>query len=123
MRILSGAIVLVLALSTQTTAQQTLDPSSFLTGVKPGNLQFKPINTGTAIKPLGLNSAFPAQRQQSAFGLGKVFPKISLGSWPPKLAQSPLLPQTSNVFQPSPPKGFNPFANAKKFITSPGTAK
>jgi hypothetical protein len=38
----------------------------------------------------------------TTFNTSKVFPRISLGSWPPKLPQVSVLPQSKNPFQPKP---------------------
>jgi hypothetical protein len=86
----------------------------FLTGANRQNLTFTKIDTSRALKAPTMSSAFrPPPQPKAPAGLGTVFPKISLGSWPPKLPSVGIL-QGKNPFQPNPPPGTTPFNRPKK---------
>lgn len=87
--------------------------ATFLTGANHQNLTSTKIDTSRALRPSNVNGAFRTPAQPKAFGLGNIFPKISLGSWPPKLPQVSIL-QGKNPFQPNPIRGVNPFNPPKK---------
>lgn len=83
-------------------------------GTDPRSIQFKPIDTSKALKLGNTANAFHAAPQAKGFGMSHFFPKLSFGSWPPRIARAGVLDPKQNVFQPKPPKGFNPFDAAKK---------
>lgn len=89
--------------------QQNSQASSFWTGVNPRAINFQKIDTSKALAPVNTSSVFRAPRAPSTFQLSNVFPKISLGSWPPKTANAPILKPYSTPFQPNPLPGVNPF--------------
>jgi hypothetical protein len=70
---------------------------------------FVPIDTATAMKNLNVNSAFRTPAQPKPFSLASVFPKVSMPSWPPKIANTPVLSQKNNPYQPNPILGTSPF--------------
>jgi|SRR4051794_2170165 hypothetical protein len=65
---------------------------------------------GQAVRPV-------SSKVNNPFNLSSVFPKISFPSFPPKTAQVSVLPQSQNMFQPSPPKGaVSLFGSANKRV-------
>jgi hypothetical protein len=79
-------------------------------GGAPRNITFTPIDTSKAVGPSSnLSKAFKMPSATSAtnkpFNLTNMMPSISLPSWPPKTPQVSVLPQTQNIYQPTPPKG------------------
>ena len=118
MRRLGGALLVLVSASllwAEARAQQLTQPSatSFFTGVNPHDMTFSKVDTSRALRPPSVNGAFHPPTQQRAFPLGNVFPKISLGSWPPRLPNVSFL-QGKNPFQPNPLRGVNPFNPPKK---------
>jgi hypothetical protein len=82
--------------------------SSFLTGVNPMQINPVKVDPQKALRTPNLTTAFPPARQQKPIGLGNVFPKISLGSWPPTLPNMSMFP-SRNQFQPGPTLGVKSF--------------
>ena len=81
----------------------TQTPSSFSMGANPRQINFTRVDTSKALQPTAsLSKAFTKPGQQTPPGLGSMFPKISLGSWPPKLPNVSILP--SNPFSQVTPK-------------------
>ena len=79
----------------------------FGTGFTPTTRTLTPINPGAAMTPSGgfKNAA------QKPFGVSKVFPKISLGKWPPGGSTGTALPQSPYQSKST---GWNPFSPQKK---------
>jgi hypothetical protein len=116
-RIAVSALILVSAgfFWAQAQAQTTLTPgraSTILTGANHLDITSTKIDTSRALRPPNASQAFATMRQPKSPALGNVFPKISLGSWPPKLPNVSIL-QGTNPFQPNPIRGVNPFAPKK----------
>ena len=86
---------------------QTAQPN-FWAGTRARDVKFVPIDTTKALQPRNVQAFHPVQ-QQRAFHLSNIFPKFTMPSWPPRTANVTVLDQKQNVFQPNPPKGFNPF--------------
>lgn len=120
MRKLGAVLMLVASFGvclSATGQQPTNQPpaNSFFTGVNPRNIQSKNlVQPGKALKNYNVTSALRPQPKPSVFNVGRVFPKISLASWPPTVPTVGILNQKSNPFQPNPPKGINPFDPPKK---------
>jgi hypothetical protein len=122
-----GTCLVVLALVLPGRAQQKANITpSYVSSLGGRNLQFQPItpqpgiNTGLGqrliFKPVDTKAALRnidakqivRQPQQPASTLGdlkRFFRAFTLPSWPPKVADTPVLPQDKNVFQPKAPKG------------------
>ena len=101
-----SAIFLLGEIQAQTTGA-TGNLPNFSTGFTPGTRTLRPINPSNAMSPTG---GFKNAAQQP-FGLGKVFPKISLGKWPPTLPTGSFL--SKSPYQ-SKSTGYNPFAPKAK---------
>src|SRR5262245_26916429 len=74
----------------------------------PRNLTYTPIDTSKALNTqVSASRALKLPSQSNVankpFNIGNVFPKISLGNWPPKTPQVSVLPQSQNIFQPNTP--------------------
>ena len=104
-----GFLAACLPVLAQTPAQQ--QASSFFTGVNPRNIQSKNllVQPGKGMKNYNLNQTMRKQPQSSVFNVNKVFPKITLGTWPPVVPSIPVLSTKNNPFQPNPPRGVNLF--------------
>ena len=61
------------------------------------------------MKDYKLNNNLRTPAQPSVFNLKNVFPKISLGSWPPRIPSVGILGANNNPYQPNPPRGVNLF--------------
>jgi hypothetical protein len=110
--LLVGMLVLVICLPA---LAQDPRASSFFTGVNPRDIQPKNLVQPTkALKNYNLSKTMRTPAQPSVFNLSRVFPKISLGRWPPVVPSVPVLGQKDNPFQPNPPKGVNLFDPPKK---------
>jgi hypothetical protein len=79
------------------------------TGANPRNLQFKPIDTSKAMKAFPTNKAFHTPSPVKNTGIDRFFPKLTLGSWPPRQGIVTIADGKNNPFQPNPPKGVNWF--------------
>jgi hypothetical protein len=78
----------------------------------PRELKFVPVDTSRALAPsasFGNVMRAPASQVIKPLNLTNIFPKITMPSWPPKTAQTSVLPQAQNIYQPAPPKGVNLF--------------
>ncbi len=109
-RFYQAGIVITLTLAVPIVAQQP-GANNFFTGVNPRNLTMNKIDTTQALKKYNFNTAFRNQNTPKTFNLGGIFPKISMPSWPPKIASTPVLPKAQNQFQPNPIFGKNPFGS------------
>lgn len=74
----------------------------------PRNITSVPVDTSRALNTQNQASRalkLPSQSNAAgtAFNLGNIFPRISLGNWPPKTPNVSVLPQSQNMFQPSAP--------------------
>ena len=104
-----------------TTSGKSLVPAgtaaSSFNGVDPRKLTFTPVNTTGAMHTLNTtNIVRTTNTAQQPSTLSKFFHGFSLPSWPPKPATTSILPQKSNPFQPTLPKGqytFPPAASQK----------
>ena len=106
----------------------TAPPDSFFTGVNPATVKRVPVDINAAMKTLNINQAFasPQQprtvdisaamktlninqafvtpQQPKPFILSNYFPKITLPSWPPMIANTSKLPQSPfETISPVPP--------------------
>ncbi len=68
--------------------------SMFFTGANPRELKFKPIDISHANRPTNMSNMLRPQRTPKAFVLSNVFPRINLGSWPPKVPSTPILKES-----------------------------
>jgi hypothetical protein len=83
-------------------AQSTGSP--FL-GANPRAMQFKPIDTKSAIGNLNMQKMMShTPKMPSAPNLGNFFPKIPQLSWPPKFAATPMIDPHKNPLQSVPAK-------------------
>lgn len=110
--------VAVLAVALPAPAQQLAKPSdinSFLKGInRPQTMNTTPVNLGKFNKPINFSNAFKAApTSMNATNTSRFFPKLSLGTWPPKFPNVSILPQSQNVFQPK-VVGKNPFSLSPK---------
>jgi hypothetical protein len=103
-----GAVVALLLMNSALAQQPA---NNFFT---PRTPVFVPIDTAKATKSLNVNSAFRTPAQTKPFSLTNVFPKVSMPSWPPKIASTPVLSQKNNPYQPNPIMGVNPFGPSPK---------
>jgi len=82
------------------TSTQTPQSSAFFSqmgqasAVNPRQLTFTKIDTSKAMQAPNLSGAFAKPPQPTPIGLNGMFPKISLGSWPPKLPNVSILPSS-----------------------------
>ncbi len=110
MRLVPLALILFLA--------GVANAQSSVIGGTPRNIVNVPVDTSKALSTTANASRAlrtPSAATNSPFNLGNIFPKISLGTWPPKTPQVSMLPQSQNVYQPNGVKGgVNPFTPAKK---------
>lgn len=83
-------------------------PSVFSGGMRPQAVTMKPMDTTRAMTPPQMGR-YPQFGPQKAMSASNFFPKLSLGSWPPRLPTPSILSGKSNPFQPNPPQGKNPF--------------
>lgn len=109
-RAIAAATILTLAFAASAEAQQAAGNWG---GVNPRNITFQPIDTSRALRPGATDRAFRAPGQMRTTGIDRFFPKLNIATWPPRVANVFVMPQTSNQFQPNPPKGYNPFVQAK----------
>jgi hypothetical protein len=86
------AAVVFLADARSQTVTSSGNASSFLTGANPRQINFTKVDTSKAMQAPNLGGAFAKPAQQTPVGLNSMFPKISLGSWPPKLPNVSILP-------------------------------
>jgi hypothetical protein len=107
-----GSLVLGLALVAQAPAQKTNQLTPFFNGVNPTHMNFKPIDTSQAMRTFNVNGAMRPPSAMRTFTLSQFFPRISLGSWPPKIPNVPILKKSP--FQPNGIAGTNPFNPTKK---------
>jgi len=93
-------------------AQQTSGFSTMFTGADPRKIT--PIKVNLPTKSVqDLNAAFHKPAPAKAFSISNVLPKMSMPSWPPKIATPTILTPKNNPFQPMPITGVNPFALSK----------
>jgi hypothetical protein len=84
---LFAAAALVLPALAQQPAGQP-NANSFFTGADPRKLTLSKVDTTKAMKTSSIGKAMQsttAQRLPSVFSAKSVFPRVTLGSWPPKL--------------------------------------
>lgn len=109
--VFSAALLFTLGL--QSFAQTSATQPGAWSGTDPRKIQFKTIDTSKAMKPPNTSKAFHAMSPTTGPNVNHFFPKLSLGSWPPKTANVSVLDQKKNVYQPK-PVGVNPFDMGKK---------
>ncbi|MBI3409839.1 MAG: hypothetical protein HY040_15985 [Planctomycetes bacterium] len=108
--LISGVIVLGICLPVLAQSRQNADPATMITGAKPINIQSNNlVHPGKAMKDYKLNNNLRTPAQPSVFNLKNVFPKISLGTWPPRVPNVSILGAKNNPYQPNPPRGVNLF--------------
>jgi len=66
--------------------------SSFFTGANPRQINFTKVDTSKAMQAPNIGGAFAKPAQPTPIGMGGMFPKISLGSWPPKMPNVSIFP-------------------------------
>ena len=113
-----GAACLSTALVLPSLAQQPAgqpNANQFFTGVDPRQIKSVPIDPGRALRPGNVNGALQsgvAQRANRPFSMSNLFPKLTLGSWPPTRATSFVVTKTPPLMSTTVPKGsvnlFNP---------------
>lgn len=86
----------------------------FLTGVNPTRLNFQPIDTSRALRGATVAGGLRNPSLPGTSSFGRLFPRISLGSWPPRLPFTPILSGKNNPYQPNPIVGKNPLQTKKK---------
>ena len=112
MRTIIGAAAALLALAVGASAFAQ-SAGNWAAGVR-RPMEFKPIDTSNAMKPFNATKAFRTTPQTRTFDFNRLFPKLTLASWPPRQAKVNILETKNNPFQPNPPKGKNPFEMPKK---------
>jgi len=105
--ICAGVLVLAGALLVSDAYGQLQRGTTFLTGVNPMQINQVKVDPQRALRTPNLTKAFPPARQQKPIGLANVFPKISLGSWPPALPNLSIFPKR-NLLSPTPTLSVNP---------------
>ncbi len=115
-----GAALILAAIVLPALAQQPAgqpDANSFFTGVNPRKITTAKVVDPTKVMrtPNLTNALQPNKSQKSSgvFNLGNVFPKVTLGSWPPKLptfvaVKTPTVPTSTTV-----PQGVKLFPTGK----------
>lgn len=100
---LLGAVVM-LGLGVYVLAQAPAD--SFFTGVSPRDIKVVPVDVSKAMKTLNINQSFRTPQAPTPFTLASILPRITLPSWPPNKAVTPMLPKSpfQNITQLPPPK-------------------
>ena len=82
----------------------TAPPDSFFTGVNPATVKRVPVDINAAMKTLNINQAFVTHPPPRPFILSNYFPKITLPSWPPIIANTSKLPNSPfETITPVPP--------------------
>jgi hypothetical protein len=77
-------------------------------GPQPLHIVNKPVDTSTAVGNFHVNqNAFRAPRAPGTFTVSNFFPKISLGSWPPKIAKAPSFPSPPPAAKTNSPMNTN----------------
>lgn len=75
--------------------------ASFFTGVNPRQLNFKPIDVSHANRATNMSNMMRTPKQPQNFVLSNMFRSISMPTWPPKVASTPILkesPYTKIIF-------------------------
>src|SRR5688572_21104042 len=85
-----GALILSAALLAPAPAQQpgSAQAGQFFTGVNPRQINGVKVDPARAIRRSNMGKAMQSnavQRTPSVFSMQGMFPRVSLGSWPPKL--------------------------------------
>jgi hypothetical protein len=74
---------------------QQAQAAKFMTGVSPRDIKVVPIDVSKAMQPLNnVNRTFRTPRPPTPFTLSQFFPRVTLPSWPPKKAFTPILPKS-----------------------------
>ncbi|MCI0376921.1 MAG: hypothetical protein L0215_04900 [Gemmataceae bacterium] len=100
---------LISALTVPAMAQQK-QANSIFTGVDPREIKTVPYDMSKALQPYNMSRSFHKAPTANPFNLSNFFRKMTLGAWPPLVAQTPVLDQKNNPFQPNPILGKNPFS-------------
>jgi hypothetical protein len=114
-----GAALFLAAIVLPALAQQPAgQPSAnqFFTGVNPRTISMPKVDPTKAMRNTNITKALQpnsAQKSTGVFNLSNVFPKVTLGSWPPKLptfvaVKTPSVPTSTTV-----PQGVNLFPTGK----------
>jgi hypothetical protein len=82
--------------------------SVFSGGLRPQAVTMKPMDTTRVMTPPQM-SRYPSFSPHKPMSGTSFFPKLSFGNWPPRLPTPSVVSGKNNVFQPTPPKGKNPF--------------
>jgi hypothetical protein len=93
------------------------DARSFFTGVDPRQVKNVKVDTSKAMRRTNLTQALQpnvTQRSTKVTGLGSYFPRMTLGSWPPKVPQFMTVKTPTQKPPTTFPKGVNLFDPPKK---------
>ncbi|MCI0640568.1 MAG: hypothetical protein L0Y70_15960, partial [Gemmataceae bacterium] len=83
------------ALTLPAIAQQPA--GSIFTGVDPRAVKVTPIDLNKAMQPYNMSSSFRKAPTANPFNLSNFFRKMTLGTWPPLVAKTPILEQKNNA--------------------------
>jgi hypothetical protein len=108
------ALIAIPALVVPATAQQ---PVGSFTAMNPRPLTFTRIDTGQTAGPQNLQNMLRTPSQQQAFSLTNMFRSFSLPTWPPRVANTPMLPAQANQFQPQQNAKLNFFPTSGAYPT------
>lgn len=83
-------------------AQAQQQSSTFFTGVNPRDIKFKTIDVSNANRATNTSNMMRPVRQPQTFTLSNMFRSMTLGSWPPKVASTPILKESpySKIIRP-----------------------
>lgn len=91
--ILASAVALV-AMLLLTSAQAQQQSSMFFTGANPRDIKFKAIDVSRANRVPSTSNMMRPVRQPQTFTLSNMFRNMTLGTWPPKVASTPILKES-----------------------------
>jgi hypothetical protein len=97
-----ASAVALLAMVLLTPAQAQQQSASFFTGANPRDIKFKTIDVTTANRSPNMSNMMRPVRQPQTFTLSNMFRNLTLGSWPPKVPNTPILKESpySKVIRP-----------------------
>jgi hypothetical protein len=93
--------ILALSLGLAVPASAQSPAASFWTGANPRQINFKAIDVTQFNRPGNVSAAFRRPSPTRGFVLSRMFPKINIPGWPPKIgspaSSSPLVTSTSPI--------------------------
>ncbi|MBM4070495.1 MAG: hypothetical protein FJ271_16295 [Planctomycetes bacterium] len=97
-----ASVVAFVAMALLTPAQAQQQASTFFTGVNPRDIKMKHIDVTAANRTPRMSNMMRPVRQPQTFTLSNMFRNLTLGSWPPKVAKTPILKESpySKVIYP-----------------------